>query len=151
MAVDWQAARHEYVTSEVTHEALAESLGCARETVSRRVKKENWDDQRSHYRHQVITKTVETASTTTAEAAARHIRTAQALLAKGMEALEGLLATELSVSEIRMYIVAAAELERKALGMEEVSRVDVIHHSPPAEPPREALELLRDELDRTLN
>lgn len=149
MALNWEAARHEYITSEVTHAALAENVGCARETLSRRAKKEKWDEQRAQYRHQVITKVTEVASTTTAEAAARHIRVAQKLLDKGVEALNGLLAGELNVSEIRMYIQLATEIERKALGMEG-SRVDVIHHTA-AEPPRAALELLRDELNRELN
>lgn len=80
--------------------------------------KEKWEAQRVAYRDRTHTKTREITATTEAEVSARHIKIAQALQAKALKALQALDVSTLPPSEIRQYIATAAEIERKALGMD---------------------------------
>lgn len=134
----------------VTLQALSDTPNApALDTLKKRSRSQDWAGQRLVYRHQVGTKTREAASTTEAEVSARHAKTARAMLGKALQRLQQLRPEDLNAAEVRQYIKDAAEIERKALGME-VSRVDVNHYHA-AEPSRAALELLKDDLERTLN
>jgi hypothetical protein len=151
---DWEYWRHKYVTGgdEVTLEALSNGTNApSLDRLKRHSSDEDWKGQRAAFRHQTTTKTLEHASTTEAEVAARHAKAARALMAAGLRALQALDPTKLRPGELREFIATAADMERKALGLE-VSRVDVTHHNErPAEPPREALEEAARELAALLN
>jgi hypothetical protein len=150
---DWEDLRNTYVSGgdEITLEALTADGGPHIVTLKKRASAEDWTGQRRAFRYQTTTKTLEHASTTEAEVAARHAKAARALMAAGLRALQALDPTKLRPGELREFIATAADMERKALGLE-VSRVDVTHHNErPAEPPREALEEAARELAALLN
>jgi len=119
MAYDWDYFRHKYVTGDVTLDHLASlpnspALG----TLKRRSTTEEWAEQRKHYRDQTATKAREVASTTEAEVAARHAKIARSMIGKALQRLRTLNVDDMTAKDIREYIKDAADLERKALGLE---------------------------------
>lgn len=116
---DWDYFRHKYVTGDATLDALSSLPNApALATLKRRSSTEDWAEQRRHYRDQTATKAREVASTTEAEVAARHARIARGLIGKALQRLQQLDVNDLSPKDVREYIKDAADLERKALGLE---------------------------------
>lgn len=58
------------------------------------------------------------AQTTEADVSARHVKIAQALQAKALQALQLVDVSKLPPSEIRQFLATATDIERKALGMD---------------------------------
>ena len=150
---DWEAVKNAYVSGgdEVTLATLSDapdspSIGILKLHASNG----DWTRHRAAFRYQTSTKTLDAASTTESEVATRHVTAARALMAVGLRALRAIDPLTLKPGELREFIISAADMERKALGLE-VSRVDVTHHdAPPVEPPRAALEEAARELQRLL-
>jgi len=119
MAYDWDYYKHKYVTGDVTLDHLASLPGSpALATLKRRSSTEDWSEQRKHYRDQTATKAREVASTTEAEVAARHAKIARSMIGKALQRLQTLDVSDMTAKDIREYIKDAADLERKALGLE---------------------------------
>jgi hypothetical protein len=87
-------------------------------TIKKRASAEDWTEQRRAFRHQTTTKVREIATTTEADVSARHVKIAQALQAKALQALQKLDVDKLPPSEIRQFLATATDIERKALGMD---------------------------------
>lgn len=118
---DWNYYRHKYVTGDLTLDALSQLPGApALGTLKRYSTTEDWPEQRRHYRDQTATKAREHASVTEAEVAARHARMARALQGKALQRLQTLDVDKLDARDVLAYIKEAADIERKALGLEKV-------------------------------
>lgn len=134
--IDWRLPREEFVTGPdtVTIWHLAEKYGVRRETMSRKKQAEDWEGQRAQYRHQVVTKARERASAYEAQRLNTVLGVAKAMRGLAMQQLEKLrqarklpdgkelpsrLEAEMSVMEVRQWLLAAASLEEKAIGSEQ--------------------------------
>ena len=116
---DWNYYRQRYVAADVTLADLAALPNAPKlDTLKKRSAREDWTGQREAFRHQASTKTRELASTTEAEIAARHARIAKALQHKALERLQTLTIADLNARDVLAYLKDAAEIERKALGLD---------------------------------
>ena len=79
---------------------------------------EKWVAERKALNDRIVAKTREVTVTIEAEVAARHVKIAQALQAKALQALQKLDVMKLKPSEIREFLATATDIERKALGMD---------------------------------
>ena len=125
---DWEMIRNMYEmgSDEVTLGALASKKGYPSiNTLKKRSGSEGWPELRAQYRHQVDTKTREIASTDEADIRSRHIHMAQDMQEKALAALEKLDPDELSPAELRRFLVAACEIERRAAGILNVAGLDI--------------------------
>ena len=123
---DWDYYRQKYVAGDATLDDLsrlpnAPAIG----TLKTHSTRDDWPAQRRAYRDQLTTRTRELASTSEAEVAARHVKLAKALQHKGLERLQTLKPDELSPRDLLLFIKEAADIERKALGLD----VQNIRHS----------------------
>lgn len=125
---DWGAIRDEWVagSDEITHRTLGDKYGVAVATIGRRASSENWTDQRSSYRHQVVIKTRDRASTKEAEVRVRHIGIAKLLMIPAIEKLKTLEPGDLSNIELLRFLNSATEIERKAAGIPEAHEIEGI-------------------------
>ena len=87
-------------------------------TIRNRCAADKWQAQREALRERIVTKTREVTATTEADVAARHVKIAQALQAKALQALQRLDVATLPASEVRQFLATATDIERKALGMD---------------------------------
>lgn len=127
---DWDYLRQRYVAGDVTLEDLSRLTGSpAIGTLKTHSMREDWPAQRRAYRDQLTTRTRELASTSEAEVAARHVKLAKALQHKGLERLQTLNPNELSPRDLLMFIKEAADIERKALGLDTI-RMAHLNKSP---------------------
>ena len=115
--LNWEAVKAEYIAGDdsVTHQALADKHKVSRVTVSRHAK--GWEDARIQYRNPVATKTLNRASTTEAELRAKQLRVSDALLSKGLTAMQTMNPT--TYAEALRTIETALEQARKAAGIKE--------------------------------
>ena len=123
---DWLYYRRVYVAGNDSLADLARlpnapSLGALKKTS----RKEDWPGQRDAYVHQKESKSLDLASTTEAEVAARHARIARAMQGKALERLRDMPVSEMSAAEVRAYLRDAAEIERRALGLDTVRVVNL--------------------------
>ena len=116
---DWEKIRDHYVTGDdaVTLVFLVAEYGFHLDTVKRRCALEGWTEQRQQYRHQVATKTRAKASTREAEVRTRHIRLSHAMMKIAMKRLATIDPEDMTISELRLFIKEAADIERKAVGI----------------------------------
>ncbi len=119
--LNWEAIKAEYISGEdsVTHQALADKHGCARQVVTRHAK--GWDAARLQYRSQTVAKTLNRISTTEAELRAKQLRVSDALLSKGLTAMQTLNPT--TYAEALRTVETALEQARKAAGLTDRSEV----------------------------
>lgn len=59
MALDWEAIKTEYITTEASQAELAKKYGCKRSTVGERCRKEKWVEERGKYRASLVQRAVE--------------------------------------------------------------------------------------------
>jgi len=119
---DWEYYRHQYVTGDATLAELATLQAAPKlDTLKHHSMQEDWPGQREQYRHQTATKTQDLASTTEAEVAARHVRIAKVLQEKALQRLKGLDMSSLTPREVLAFIREATDIERKALGMDNLT------------------------------
>lgn len=116
---DWPYFAHKFIADGLSLESIAALPNApALGTLRNRASAEKWQAQQAAHRERVVTKTREATATTEAEVSARHVRVAQALLAKALQALQKLDPATLPPSELRQFIATATDIERKALGMD---------------------------------
>jgi hypothetical protein len=118
-AYDWQYLAHRFIVDGLTLESVSQlpdspALG----TLKNRAAADKWQAQRTAMRERVVTKTREFTVTSEADVSARHVKIAQALQAKALQALQRVDPAALPPSEIRQYLATATDIERKALGMD---------------------------------
>lgn len=119
MAADWAYLKHKYVTGEGTFEDLSHLPNAPHiTTIKKRASSEGWAGERATFRHQTTTKVREITTTTEADVSARHVKIAQAMQAKALQALQQLDPAKLPPSELRQFLATATDIERKALGMD---------------------------------
>ena len=119
MSYNWEYLAHRYIVDGLSFKALAALPGApVAGTLRNRCTLDKWNAQRAARREQVTTKTREITLNTEAEVAARHVRIAQALQAKALQALQKLDVATLPASEVRQFLATATDIERKALGMD---------------------------------
>ena len=116
---DWPYLAHRFIVDGLTMESLAKLQNSpAIGTLRNRASADKWQSQREALRDRVVTKTREVTATTEADVAARHVKIAQALQAKALQALQRLDVATLPASEVRQFLATATDIERKALGMD---------------------------------
>ena len=120
---DWAKLRHDYVTGDdsVTLEYLSNledspTLG----TIKRRSAAEKWTDEREMYRYNVATKKLQKATVKDASISNTQLQDAKLLRARAYASLKHRKDAVLDDREIRFYLQAAAELERKAMGLDQL-------------------------------
>lgn len=59
MALDWDAIKIEYITTDTSLSKLAKKNGVTKGALGQKCAKEKWVEQRKQYRHQTITKTLQ--------------------------------------------------------------------------------------------
>ena len=116
---DWEYLRHKYTTGDMSLDDIA-SLPHSPHltTIKKRAAADKWTQQRDAYRYHTATKVREMTTTTEADVSARHVKIAQELQSKALQALQRLDVTTLPASEIRQFLATATDIERKALGMD---------------------------------
>jgi hypothetical protein len=123
---DWDYYRQKYVAGDATLDDLSRLPGApALGTLKTHSTRDDWPAQRRAYRDQLTTRTRELASTSEAEVAARHVKVAKALQHKALERLQTLNPSELAPRDLLAFIKEAADIERKALGLD----VQKVQHS----------------------
>lgn len=123
---DWEYLQHKYVTGEGTLEDLARLPNAPHVvTIKKRSTAEGWTAAREDYRNRTATKVREMATTSEAEVSARHVKIAQALQSKALQALQRIDVSKLPPAEVRQFLATATDIERKALGMDNKSSVSI--------------------------
>ena len=61
MAVDWEAMKTEYITTDTSQSKLAKKYGVHRTKIADHCRKEKWVDQRNKYRTEAVQKTIQKA------------------------------------------------------------------------------------------
>ena len=123
---DWERIRMEYIMDEkATYKELSQKYGPARETLSRKGSREDWQGQRKQFQAQAAKKAITKASTYEAEIRARHIKICKGMLEKAIRRLMALSPDELSPKELRCYIKDACDIERKAAGIVDEQSVSI--------------------------
>ena len=119
---DWEYWRHRYVSGSESLEELAHIPNAPkRATLKLRCRTEDWTAQRRAFLARTYAKTQEYATTTEAEVAARHAKIAKSLQAKALVRLSRLEIDELGVRDVLAYLKDATEIERKALGLDQLT------------------------------
>lgn len=95
--------------------------GPARSTLKEYSSKEDWPAQRRHFQDQTRTKTLEAASSSEAEVAARHVKIARSLQSKALQRLQTIKLEELAPRDVLAFLKESTEIERKALGLEQLT------------------------------
>lgn len=124
--IDWNYYREKYIygSDELTLERLSGLVNApSLSAIKRRASSEKWASQREAYRHKVATKTQDRVSSTEAEATARHVQISKQLqgiaLSRIKDAQES--KEKIPLSEVRLWLKDALEIEREALGLNQPS------------------------------
>lgn len=121
---DWSAIRREYIRGDegVTFETLGHKTDYPTPgTIKNRGAREKWVDLRRDFRDQVMTKTLELDLDLKVEVRKRHQEAGQSFMELATAALQYQNPEALEPVDIARFAKIGAELERKALGMEEVN------------------------------
>lgn len=121
---DWSSIRREYIRGDET--CTLESLsgrtdGPALETIKRRSAREDWGNLRREFRHKTDAKIQELDTDLKVEVRRRHQQAGQSFMELATAALQYQNPEALEPVDIARFAKIGAELERKALGMEEVN------------------------------
>lgn len=118
-AYDWGYYAHKFIADGLELEALSELPNAPKYgSLKNRASKESWTAQRQAHNDRVVIKTREVTMTTESDVSARHVKIAQALQSKALQALQKLDVDKLKPTEIREFLATATDIERKALGMD---------------------------------
>lgn len=82
MAVDWQAIKTEYITTDISYRKLAEKYGVSRVQIGNVGSEEGWVELRRKHLDKTLTKTINALGTAQAQRAARLQTVADKLLGK---------------------------------------------------------------------
>lgn len=119
------AARHEYITTNISYAKLAEKYGVAMSTVYERARKEEWQKKREDFREKTDKKTISNGSTTVAKRRKAILEGADELLVKwqgclsrchedDINKLKKLSEILLNIKDAAMITTAGDEKEQKA-------------------------------------
>ncbi|MGY2892493.1 hypothetical protein [Deinococcus sp. UYEF24] len=121
---DWSSIRREYIRGDdnCTLESLGgRTDGPAFETIKRRSAREDWGDLRREFRHKTDARIQELDTDLKVEVRKRHQGAGQSFMELAVAALQYQNPEALEPVDIARYAKIGADLERKALGMEEVT------------------------------
>ncbi len=121
---DWSGIRRAYIRGEddVTFETLSHMTGSPKHgTIKNRAAREDWTSLRRDFRDQVMTKTRELDADLKVEVRRRHQEIGRDFMQLTSSALQYQNPEALEPVDIARFAKIGAELERKALGMEEVN------------------------------
>ncbi|MFZ5426662.1 MAG: hypothetical protein ACOZEN_06785 [Thermodesulfobacteriota bacterium] len=123
--VNWELLKAEYISGDdsVTIRALGLKHGVSFPNIGRRASKEHWGESRITYRQQVANKALQKTTTTEAELRAKQLRACDALLAKGLSALQRM--EPETVEQARRLVDTAMTHARAAAGIKETPEVAV--------------------------
>ena len=144
--VNWEQVKAEYIAGDdsVTVRWLADKHGIHYGTVGKHSRDEGWVDARKMHRQQVAHKTLTRVSTTESELRAKQLRVCDALLAKGLTAMQAL--SPETFEQARRAIETALKEARAAAGISDKTELDgnirIIYEG--GTPPRAALGPVKD-------
>ncbi|GAA3995301.1 hypothetical protein GCM10022631_01860 [Deinococcus rubellus] len=121
---DWAAIRRAYIRGEdsVTLDSLGHDAGAPKPgTIKNRAAREDWTDLRAQFREQVVIKTREIDLDLKAEVRGRHAKVGKALITLGVRGLAHQQPEKLEPVDVVRLLKIGTDIERKALGMEEVN------------------------------
>lgn len=124
---DWPKIRNEYVTGSdtLTLESLAKKYGPVIGSVRRRSSQEQWAEERAEYREAVARKTRQQITAREVSVRVRHQQIARALQEKAVRRLKQLDPECLTASEVRQFLKDAIAIERDAMELPSLVRVEV--------------------------
>jgi len=121
---NWSSIRREYIRGDenCTLESLSAKTGApSLDTLKKRSGREDWSDLRREFRHQTDTKLREIDADLKAEVRGRHAKVGKAFLTLAVRGMAHVSTEKLDAIDIARFAKIGADLERKALGMEEVT------------------------------
>ena len=121
---DWSGLRRAYIRGEdtVTLDSLGNDAGTPKSgTIKNRAAREDWTELRAQFREQVVTKTREIDLDLKAEVRGRHAKVGKALITLGVRALAHQNPEQLEAVDAVRLLKIGTDIERKALGMEEIN------------------------------
>lgn len=121
---DWSALRREFIRGEddVTFEALSHKTDApAYGTIKNRAGREDWTGLRQDFRVQVVARTREIDLDLKTEVRGRHAKVGKALITLGVRGLAHQQPETLEPVDVVRLLKVGTDIERKALGMEEVN------------------------------
>lgn len=118
---DWTEIEDAYVQGrdDVTLETLRKKYGCSWSAIKDHSRKDDWKDKRRQFRARVQEKSQDRASTTIAEMRVRHLNASKLMMGKALTRIIAIEPDELTPAAARMLLRDGADIERKALGIEE--------------------------------
>ena len=146
--VDWEQVKAEYIAGDdsVTVRWLADKYGVHYTTIANHSRSEGWTDARKVHRQQVANKTLSRVSTTESELRAKQLRVCDALLAKGLAAMQSM--SPETFEQARRAVETALREARAAAGIAERTEADdtirVIYDGGSGTTPRAALGPVRN-------
>jgi len=121
---DWSAIRREYIRGDetCTLEAIsAKTGGPSLDTLKKRSAREDWADLRRQFVHQTGTKFQEIDADLKAEVRGRHAKIGKAVTMLAVRGMAHLKPENMDAIDVARFLKIGTEIERKALGMEEVN------------------------------
>jgi len=121
---DWNALRREFIRGEdnVTFESLSHRTGAPTYgTVKNRAAREDWTDLRVQFRDSAMTRIREIDLDLKAEVRGRHAKVGKALITMGVRAVAHQNPEKLEAVDAVRLLKIGTDIERKALGMEEIN------------------------------
>ena len=121
---DWNALRREFIRGEdhVTFESLSHRTGAPTYgTIKNRAAREDWTDLRVQFRDSAMTRIRDIDLDLKAEVRGRHAKVGKTLITFGVRALAHLNPEKLEAVDAVRLLKIGTDIERKALGMEEIN------------------------------
>lgn len=121
---DWSAIRREYIRGDdkVTLEALSHKSGYpALGSLKNRAAAEDWSELRQELRDQVMTGLAAADRDMKREVKEQHLKIGKAMISMGVRGLAHLDPKKLDPIDVARFISSGTQLERKTLGMEELT------------------------------
>lgn len=120
--IDWNYYREKYIYGDdhTTLESLTRYPNApALSTILNRAAKEKWTEQKEAYKYKTAIKTQERVTTTEAEVTARHVQISKQLQGIALQRLKQAQENKekISLSDARVWLKDALEIEREALGL----------------------------------
>lgn len=119
-SIDWDGIEAAYMTrANVTSKDLSVEFGVSTVSINKRAAKYQWSEKRAERQKRIADQIMKKSEKLEVQTRMRHIQVAHAMLEPAIRRLRTLDPNDLSVSELRLYISEALEIERKALALED--------------------------------
>lgn len=121
---DWSAVRREYIKGDddVTHKALSLREGFpGHKAIEARAARENWTELRQQFRRDVEGAIRAADLDLKTEVRLRQAKAGKAMMGVGLRGLAHVNPEQLDPIDVARFVKTGAELERKALGMEDLN------------------------------